>query len=188
MPSFTALASHEVSGDLEEGKPDVQVFNLWYYHGCTGTSCAMCADSVDGVRSDHVSKVATLFLLCVQGSSGQAGVLQRALAFVVKWSRALLAMAAVYAVLLTMLLMLLRRLPTRGALSEKAHLPEVGSPEAHLRLHMYAVLVYFCVAGCAAAQRTKLDVQFRSGVGAEHGTAHEVASQYLRAASRAPHT
>jgi len=82
MPSFTALAAHEVSGDLEEGKPDVQ------------------------------------------GSSGQAGVLQRALAFVVKWSRALLAMAAVYAVLLTMLLMLLRRLPTRGALSEKAHLPE----------------------------------------------------------------
>lgn len=159
MPSFTALAAHEVSGDLEEGKPDVQVSNLWYHHGGTGRSCAMCADSVDGVQPDHLSKVATFFLLCFQGSSGQAGVLQRALAFVVKWSRALLAMAAVYAVLLTMLLMLLRRLPTRGALSEKAHLPEVRSSARGTlaTVHECCAFVYFCFGGCAAVQRTKFD-------------------------------
>lgn len=51
--------------------------------------------------------------------------MQRALVFIVKWSRALLATAAIYTVLLTMLLALLRHLPTRGALSEKANLPEV---------------------------------------------------------------
>ena len=41
-----------------------------------------------------------------------------------KWARALLLVAGLYVCLLGMLALLLRRLPTRGALSEKAHLPE----------------------------------------------------------------
>lgn len=44
--------------------------------------------------------------------------------FVIKWARALTTVAALYIGLLSMLLILVRQLPTRGALSEKAHLPE----------------------------------------------------------------
>jgi hypothetical protein len=46
-------------------------------------------------------------------------------AFVIKWSQALLAIAAIYAVIITLLFVLIRRLPTRGALSDKAQLSEV---------------------------------------------------------------
>ena len=41
-----------------------------------------------------------------------------------KWARALLLVAGLYVCLLGMLALLLRRLPTRGALSAKAHLPQ----------------------------------------------------------------
>lgn len=59
-----------------------------------------------------------------QGLSGAVSTAQRCQAFAMKWARALLAIAAVYAVILTLLFVLIRRLPTRGALSEKAHLPD----------------------------------------------------------------
>lgn len=59
-----------------------------------------------------------------QARLGAMDTVGRIQAFVIKWSQALLAIAAIYAVIITLLFVLIRRLPTRGALSDKAQLSE----------------------------------------------------------------
>ncbi len=119
-------------------------------------------------------------MLFLQGTSGPSSIVQRALVFVVKWSRALLATAAIYTVLLTMLLALLRHLPTRGALSEKANLPEVRTKHG----------------ACSAARGQLTAAQLRMAcwvtvigdiTDAGYGAADEAAAQYHRAAGCAPY-